>query len=161
MTGPTSTQTVEKAEIERLFAEAAKSPRKRSHLLLHEGHHDQVQRLLIAAQPGTYVRPHQHTKQWEMLTLLRGRVEVLIFDEQTILTRRMVLDSSSPVAQIAQSAWHGCLIKAPDTIVLEVKPGPYQPNEFAPWAPEEGTAEAAALFSRMQTMRIGEAAAAR
>src|SRR6478609_2831661 len=26
----------------------------------------------------------------------------------------------------------------PPTMVLEVKPGPYRPNEFAAWAPEEG-----------------------
>ena len=57
--------------------EAAKNERKRVHLLLHSGHDDQVQRLLIVMQPGTYVRPHHHSLQWEMLILLKGGGELL------------------------------------------------------------------------------------
>jgi cupin fold WbuC family metalloprotein len=41
-----------------LLREAAKSTRRRSHLLLHADQQDQVQRLLIALHPDSYIRPH-------------------------------------------------------------------------------------------------------
>jgi len=37
---------------------AAAGARRRSHMLLHADHQDQVQRLLIALEPNSYVRPH-------------------------------------------------------------------------------------------------------
>jgi len=47
------------------------------------------------------------------------------------------------------------------TTVLEVKPGPYRPNEFAEWSPEEGDAASGRfvrwgeLGSEMETAPIG------
>ena len=43
----------------------------------------------------------------------------------------------------------------PDTIVMEVKPGPFRPNEFADWAPEENTPAAADLVSWLQRAAPG------
>jgi cupin fold WbuC family metalloprotein len=117
--------------------EAAKNERKRVHLLLHSGHDDQVQRLLIVMQPGTYVRPHHHSLQWEMLILLKGGGELLEFSEDGKLLSRIEMSADAPVAQIPVGAWHGFVVREPDTAVMEVKPGPYRPNEFADWAPAE------------------------
>src|SRR5246127_1899003 len=111
--------------------EAAKNERKRVHLLLHSGHDDQVQRLVIAMQPGTYVRPHHHSLQWEMLILLKGGGEVLRFSEDGKLLGRIGMNGGAPVVQIPIGAWHGFVVREPDTAVMEVKPGPYRPNEFA------------------------------
>ena len=141
--------------LEELLEAARESPRRRSHLLLHEGHGDQVQRLLIAAQPETYVRPHVHSEQWEMLVLLRGRIDVLLFAETGVLTHRHVLTVSSPLAQIPMATRHSCVIAAADTLILEVKPGPYRPNEFIAGTPEENTAAATALLSRMRDAPAG------
>ena len=118
--------------------EAAKNDRKRVHLLLHSGHDDQVQRLLIVMQPGTYVRPHHHSQQWEMLVLLRGCGELLKFSEDGALVGRIELSADAPVVEIPVGAWHDFVVREPDTAVLEVKPGPYRANEFADWAPPEG-----------------------
>ena len=121
-----------------LALQAAKSERKRAHLLLHAGHEDQVQRLVIAMQPGTYVRPHHHSLQWEMLILLTGGGEVLRFSEDGKLLGRIEMNAGAPVVQIPMGAWHGFVVCEADTAVMEVKPGPYRPNEFAEWAPPEG-----------------------
>ena len=131
-------QTISATQLDKVIEEAAASPRKRSHLLLHAGPDDQVQRLLIAAQPGTYVRPHRHSGQWEMLALHRGRLDVLTFDSGGGVLTRLTLDQSAPIVQIPISVWHSCVVRDPYTVVLEIKPGPYHPNEFAAWAPEEG-----------------------
>jgi cupin fold WbuC family metalloprotein len=118
--------------------EAAKNDRKRVHLLLHSGHDDQVQRLLIVMQPGTYLRPHHHSRQWEMLVLLRGRGEVLKFREDGALVGRIELSADAPVVEIPVGAWHGFVVREPDTAVLEVKPGPQSSERICRLGPARG-----------------------
>lgn len=147
---------IENARLRGLTDEAARAPRQRTHLLLHAGPDDQVQRLLIAAQPDTYVRPHQHTQQWEMLILQSGCVDILIYDETGAVRERHTLDANAPIVEIAVSAWHSCLIRSPNTVVMEVKPGPFRPNEFAAWAPEEGNDRAGEFLSWTKSAKIGD-----
>jgi cupin fold WbuC family metalloprotein len=131
-------QAVGADAIAELLGKAETSERKRTHLLLHGGHHDQVQRLIIMLERGTYVRPHQHSEQWEMLALLRGRCDLLQFSPEGRPIRRVEMSAASPVVQIPIGAWHGLYVCDTGTMLLEVKPGPYRPNEFADWAPPEG-----------------------
>jgi len=138
MTRNRKPQLVGSEQLARLLETAAASTRKRSHLLLHADHQDPVQRLLIGLEPESYVRAHVHSEQWEMMVLLRGRFDFLIFNPQAELVQRLAMSVASPVAQIPRGIWHSGVALAPETLVLEVKPGPYRPNEFAPWAPEEG-----------------------
>jgi cupin fold WbuC family metalloprotein len=153
---PDPLQLVDATQLDQLMKQAAAAPRQRSHLLLHSGPDDQVQRLLIAAQPGTYVRPHQHSFQWEMLVLLRGRLDLLTFDQAGEVLGRKSLVPADPVVQIAVSEWHAAVVRAPDTLVLEVKPGPYRANEFAAWAPEEGHEQATNLVHWMEEAQPGQ-----
>jgi cupin fold WbuC family metalloprotein len=131
-------QIVDHLRVDLLAREAEASQRKRAHLLLHSGPDDQVQRLLIALQPGTYVRPHHHSEQWEMLILLSGRADLLGFSLGGQLLDRYELSTAAPVAQIPVDAWHGVVALETNTVIMEVKPGPFRPNEFADWAPSEG-----------------------
>jgi cupin fold WbuC family metalloprotein len=146
MTQTDPPQRVDERQLDELLRQAAASPRRRSHLLLHAGHHDQVQRLLIGLEPDSYVRPHVHSEQWEMLVLLRGELDVLIFGPQAELAQRLAMSVASPVVQIPSGTWHGAVAQSA-AVVMEVKPGPYRPNEFAPWAPAEGET-AGATFVR-------------
>ncbi|HUC48553.1 MAG TPA: WbuC family cupin fold metalloprotein [Xanthobacteraceae bacterium] len=125
-------------DITELLGKAETSERKRSHLLLHGGHHDQVQRLAIMLECGSYVRPHQHSAQWEMLALLRGCCDVLQFSPQGRLISRIEMSAACPIVQIPIGTWHGLYVCESATMLLEIKPGPYRPNEFADWAPAEG-----------------------
>jgi cupin fold WbuC family metalloprotein len=152
-------QLIDRNQIEELASRATASPRKRAHLLLHDGPADPVQRLLIVLQPNSYVRPHHHSRQWEMLALQQGRGSLLIFDSSARLADRIELSPSAPIVQISVGIWHGFVVLERNTAVLEIKPGPYRANEFAHWAPEEGDADAdrfvewatnAALGSRLE-----------
>jgi cupin fold WbuC family metalloprotein len=136
---------INETDLAQLAQDAAARARRRSHILLHKDHQDQVQRLLIGLEPDSYVRPHLHSVQWEMIVLLRGRLDLLIFDKQARLLQRLALETASPVAQIPPARWHGGVALQSQTLVLEVKPGPYRPNEFADWAPPEGDTGAAAF----------------
>ena len=149
-------QTVDHRQIADLAARARTVPRKRTHLLLHEGPADPVQRLIIVLQPNTYVRPHHHSRQWEMLVLQQGRGNLLIFDSDARLTDRIELSPRSSVVQIPIGVWHGFVVLERNTVVLEIKPGPYLPNEFADWAPEEGDATASRFVQWTTNAAPGE-----
>jgi cupin fold WbuC family metalloprotein len=155
MTQSKTPQLVGSEQLAPLLEAATASTRKRSHLLLHADQQDQVQRLLIALEPESYVRPHVHGEQWEMIVLLRGRFDFLIFDPQAELLQRLAMSVASPVVQIPRGTWHSGVALAPETLVLEIKPGPYRPNEFAPWAPEEGEPTSGALVHWAAGARVG------
>jgi cupin fold WbuC family metalloprotein len=141
--------------IGRLARQAETEPRKRAHLLFHDGPDDQVQRLLIVLQPGSYVRPHHHSQQWEMLVLQQGRGKLLSFSDGGDLLDRFEMSTSSPIVQIPIGAWHGLLVLERDTAITEIKPGPYRPNEFAQWAPEEGDASVPKFVEWAMSTELG------
>jgi cupin fold WbuC family metalloprotein len=134
MPDPQRIELLDESQISDLASEAETAPRRRTHLLLHSGPQDQVQRLMIVLQPGSYIRPHHHSQQWELLVLLQGRGNLLSFDGSGCLAGRVALSRSAQVAQIPAGVWHGFVVLENDTAVLEIKPGPYRPNEFANWA---------------------------
>jgi hypothetical protein len=41
-----------------------------------------------------------HSEQWEMIVLLRGRLDVLIFNQDAELAQRLAMSAASPVVQI-------------------------------------------------------------
>jgi cupin fold WbuC family metalloprotein len=98
-------QVVDHATLAEMAREATRSERKRVHLLLHQGRGDQVQRLIIVTQPGTYVRPHHHPEQWEMMVLLQGRGDLLRFEANGKIASRTDMSASAPVAQIPAWMW--------------------------------------------------------
>ena len=124
-----------------LSKQAKESPRQRSHFLMHESHDDLVQRLCIALEPTTYVRPHRHPQKWESISLLRGRLLVLIFTDDGEIDQRIELEvGKTALVELPPNTWHGLVSLQSDSAVLEYKPGPFtapQPDDFAAWAPEE------------------------
>jgi cupin fold WbuC family metalloprotein len=95
-------QIVSGSTLDEMAAKGVQSERKRVHLLLHDGHDDQVQRLIIVTQPGIYVRPCCHPEQCEMLILLQGRGDLLRFEPDGQIADRAGMSAAAPVAQIPQ-----------------------------------------------------------
>jgi cupin fold WbuC family metalloprotein len=145
-----------------LLARAAEAPRKRINLNLHADPSDPTNRFLNAGIAGTYVQPHRHRSgRWELLSVLRGKLDILIFAPGGEITRRLVLDSEvAALVEIPGGAWHTFVFRAPGAAVLEIKPGPYEPEfdkEFAAWAPAEGDPAAAAFLDWLERAPVGEA----
>ncbi len=76
------------SDMQQQSAAAVQSPRLRAHRNFHPELSDSVQRLAIAMEPGTYVRPHRHPHTFELLLPLRGRFVVLNFDDRGTVTHR-------------------------------------------------------------------------
>lgn len=146
-------------ELAALTAQAAERPRRRLNINLHGESSDSVQRMVIAFEPETYIRPHRHPLQFETFVLLRGRGALLSFaGDGTVVERVQLAEDAARVVEIPAGTWHALVSQAPGTQVVEVKPGPYQPTgeaDFAVWAPPEGHADAGACRDWMGSCAIG------
>jgi cupin fold WbuC family metalloprotein len=131
--------------IDELAAKAATSPRRRAHFNIHGSATDAVQRFLVAAQSDSYFRPHLHRTNAELAIVLRGRVELVTFDEAGhVLDRQVIGEGTGRFAyEMPGGTWHTLIALSDPVAFLEVKQGPYDPAtaaNFAAWAPAEGEA---------------------
>ena len=150
--------------LEELSTKAKRSERKRMNFDLHYGPHDVLQRLLNAMEPGTYVRPHKHDTpdKREVFIMLRGRMAVVIFDGNGRIENHAVLDNTEGkyLVEIPPKKWHTLICLQQNTVMYEIKDGPYDvatDKQFANWAPQENTAEAQEYLAEIiKLLKLGD-----
>jgi cupin fold WbuC family metalloprotein len=145
--------------LDALGQQARQSPRLRANHNLHEQLSEPVQRLAIAMEPDTFVRPHRHPQTWELLSALRGRFVVLLFDEAGIVTSRTVLGEECRVIEFAANTWHAVLSLDSGGVIFEVKQGAYAPlteADFAPWCKSNDPQDAARLNAWYAQAQVGD-----
>lgn len=136
------------------------SNRKRMILPLHKSADASLHRMFNAMQPGTYIPPHRHCAppKDESIVVVRGALCFLTFDEAGNVLQMADIAANSPVfgVDVAAGIFHTFFILEPDTVMFEVKPGPYSPfndKDFADWAPREGDAGTADYLTHLQQLR--------
>jgi cupin fold WbuC family metalloprotein len=143
-----------------LSDQAAVAPRLRAHYNLHVHLDDPVQRLAIAMQPGTYVRPHRHPGTWEVLCPLAGSFDLIIFDEHGCVQSRQRLGAGgAEVVEMPAGTWHAVISLESGSVVFEVKQGPYLPltaQDLAAWSPAEGDAAVGSMLEFLAHAAVGE-----
>jgi len=147
--------------LDELAAAAAASPRGRTHYNLHGSAADVVQRYLVVANRGSYFRPHRHTTRAELALVVRGALDLVLFDEARRVTARYAFGAGNIAYENGPGIWHTVVVKADATAFLEVKQGPYDPataTEFAGWAPAEGEPAAARFLDWARHAAPGEIA---
>lgn len=148
-----------------LSERAKNTPRRRAHHNLHPSLTDPIQRLCVAIEPESYVRPHRHGEPatMELFLLLRGAARVLCFDEEGRVNEIVTLAAQGPrvAVEIPESTWHTVVALTSGTIFFEIKRGPYVPptvENLAAWAPAEGEPGSAPWLAWARTTRVGEEA---
>jgi cupin fold WbuC family metalloprotein len=141
---------IDDALIERALAASRASPRGRVILPFHQSHDEVCHRMLNAVQPGSYVRPHRHVTppKPESIVVLRGAIRFVTFSDEGQVRKRLTLRTGGgPVGvDVRSGVYHTFFALEPNTVVFETKPGPYgagADKDFAPWAPLEGSPDAA------------------
>lgn len=143
-----------------LTAQAQCSPRKRQHRNIHESYADPCQRLFNAIEPGSYIRPHRHTAdpKDELLIAVRGSMALVTFDEQGRVNGvvRFGVDRNGEGlavgAEVPANTWHTVIALELGCVLLEVKAGPFDPNQpkdLATWAPDEGSSAGLAYLDKL------------
>ena len=143
-----------------LVQQGHQSPRKRQHQNIHKSFDDPCQRFLNAVGTDSYIRPHRHAldPKTEDLFAVRGAFALVLFDERGGIaaierfgTEKHGGEAGMAVGvELAPGAWHTVLALTEGAVLLELKAGPFIPTaakEFAPWAPEEGSAHAASYLA--------------
>jgi len=136
---------------EDLVNEASQSQRLRAYANVHGSYADQCQKLFNAIQVDSYIRPHRHSldPKDECLVAIKGLFGFIMFTEQGLIESVILFGSekyseklSIPSGlELTSGVWHTVVSLAENSILFEVKKGPFEPTlakEFAPWAPKEG-----------------------
>jgi len=146
-----------------LMAEAKNSPRQRQHRNLHKSYEDPCQRLLNAISVDSYIRPHRHSfdPKSETLIAVWGQFALITFDDAAKIQEVIKFGSEKyheasslgVGVELPAGIWHTVIALVPESILLELKAGPFNPNaakEPAPWAPEEQTSDGLAYFAMLK-----------
>ena len=141
------------ADLSDLTQQARLSPRLRANSNLHQDLSDPIQRLAIAMEPDTLILPHRHPHTWEILTALRGRFTVLLFDDAGKVVERAALGEDSSIVEIPAGGWHAVLSLDAGAVIFEVKHGPYRSiaeADIADWSKGYSAAELNAWYAIAQ-----------
>lgn len=150
---------IDKKLLDALSSKAGESPRLRKNHNIHKSHEEPCNRLLNAIEPGSYIRPHRHLDpaKDESVAILRGRLGVVAFDAEGNVVQKSLLspEGEAVAANVPSGVFHAFVSLEKGTVFFEAKAGPYKPiteEEFAPWAPAEGSAEAPAYLEKMAAL---------
>lgn len=115
--------------LDQVTQQAKMSPRLRMNYNLHDSLDSKAQRLFNALEPGTELPVHRHLHTSETYIVVRGRMNVLFYNDDKQLTGECELDPQRGLygVQIPAGQWHTLEVLESGTVIFEVKEGPYTP----------------------------------
>ncbi len=110
---------------------AKSSPRLRKNHNFHQSLDEQCYRFLNAVEPGTEVPIHKHPTKDETFVILRGKVRVTTHRDDGTVIEDVVLcaDEGRYGVNIPKGVWHKLEAVEPDSVIFEMKEGPFVPHE--------------------------------
>lgn len=154
---PGEVEFITPALLDRISAEAARSPRRRKNYNFHPADDAPCHRLLNAMEPDSYIQPHRHldAQKDETLLLLRGKLGLVLFDNDGAAVDQALLEAGGEVmaVNIPHGTFHAWVCLQAGSVFFEAKAGPFVPvsaAERAPWAPPEGDAAAPAYLASLR-----------
>lgn len=138
------------------------SPRRRVILPMHKSNSDSLHRMLNIVQPMSYIQPHRHVDppKVESFVVLKGSILFFIFNNDGSIEKchHLSADDSTLGVDVEPGVFHSFAATVEDTVLFEVKQGPYQEisdKDFAVWAPEEGVAGVEKYLARLYSYGEG------
>ncbi len=142
MTNFPKTEFIDRVLMDAVAEKASQSPRRRMNYNFHRSTDEKVNRLLNVMHRGSYLPVHRHLdpERSESIIVVRGKVGITIYDNAGAeLESRIVGAGCDCVGfDIEAGVWHGLVVLEDDTVLFEVKEGPYAPitpENIAPWTP--------------------------
>lgn len=114
--------------LDALMKEAAESPRLRMNRDMRNSAEDKSQRMLNALEVGTILPIHRHRNSSETQILLRGRIDVIFYDNNGTEVERFHLDPRNGMyaVNVPIGQWHNLEVIEP-AVIFEAKDGAYAP----------------------------------
>ena len=154
---------IDQALLTELIESSRHSPRRRDFYNLHASHDEPVQKLFIAMQQDSYIRPHRHMQKekTELFMTIRGRFALLLFEDSGRVMQRVELTPQGEVfaCEVRPGTWHTVVALEDDSVFFEAKQGPYialSDKDFAPWSPAEQTPQVSAFLNWLSSCHEGD-----
>lgn len=114
--------------LDEVAGEAKLSERLRMNRDMRNSAADNSQRMLNALEVGTILPIHRHPTTSETQILLRGRIDVMFYDDLGRETDRFRLDPTAGRygVNVPAGRWHNLEVIEP-AVIFEAKDGPYRP----------------------------------
>lgn len=115
--------------LNKVSEKAKASDRLRMNFNLHDSLDAKAQRLLNALEIGTDLPIHRHPHTSETYLLLRGKIRVMFYNDNKEETESFMLDPTlgNYGVHIPAGQWHTLEVLESDSVIFEVKDGPYCP----------------------------------
>lgn len=148
-----------------LVSQAKTIPRLRKSFNLHENYLESCQKVINAINEDSYIAPHRHSLDPKIETLIAvyGCFSLIVFSNEgnpIDIVKFGAKDCADETidcfgVDILPDAWHTVIALQPNSVLLEIKAGPFNPTlakEFAPWSPLEGSSEAANFLKQLRSL---------
>ncbi|MBO7194711.1 MAG: WbuC family cupin fold metalloprotein [Alistipes sp.] len=153
MTNQPKTEFIDLELMDAVAQKAAASPRRRMNYNFHRSTDEKVNRLLNVMHRGSYLPVHRHLNpdKSESIIVVRGKVGVTIYDDASTEVESRIVGAGCDCVgfDIEAGVWHGLVVLEDDTVLFEVKEGPFAPiasDNMASWTPAVDDAEAVEKF---------------
>lgn len=122
-------QLIDNQLLSEVSQQATENQRLRMNYNFHDALDAPAQRLLNALQIGTDLPIHRHKHTAETYILLQGELKVLYYNDNKEVIESVVLNplKGNHGVHIPAGQWHTIEVLAPDSVIFEVKDGPYAP----------------------------------
>lgn len=122
-------QLIDSELLSEVSRQAKENERLRMNYNFHDALNSPAQRLLNALQIGTDLSIHRHKHTAETYILLQGELKVLYYNDNKEITETAILNpvKGNHGIHIPMGRWHTIEVLAPDSVIFEVKDGPYSP----------------------------------
>ena len=147
------TEFIDRELMDVVAEKAAASPRRRMNYNFHRSTDEKVNRLLNVMHRGSYLPVHRHLnpEKSESIIVVRGKVGVTIYDDagREVVSRTVGAGCDCVGFDIEAGVWHGLVVLEDNTVLFEVKEGPFAPitpDNIATWTPAVEDAAAVEKF---------------
>ena len=153
MSNQPKTEFIDIALMDAVAEKASQSPRRRMNYNFHRSTDEPINRLLNVMHRGSYLPVHRHLEpaRSESIIVVRGKVGLTIYDDMGAEVESRIVGAGCDCvgADIEAGVWHGLVVLEDDTVLFEVKQGPYAPitpENIASWTPAADDVEAVEKF---------------
>ena len=136
------TEFIDTALMDAVAEKATQSPRRRMNYNFHRSTDEPINRLLNVMHRGSYLPVHRHLDpaRSESIIVVRGKVGLTIYDDSgaEVESRTVGAGCDTVGVDIEAGVWHGLVVLEDDTVLFEVKQGPFAPitpENIASWTP--------------------------
>jgi cupin fold WbuC family metalloprotein len=154
-------KTINQVDINAALINASTLKRKREPIIIHEAFSEIPQKFVNCLNRTSYVRPHMHMapNQWELMCWVHGEIIALIFDDNGILSSKILMnENNSKIIEIPPFCYHS-FITTDKGAYLEIRNCKYQPTIdrlYSKWSPPEESEQAKQYHERFFAAEVGD-----